>query len=93
MKRFAFIIFGALMVQGLAPLVISICGVILTDALGCEIGYANSSCVVLGFDIGETLLTMIMMHWFAIIGIPIAIIGALGFVVLGVIHLVRRRSL
>jgi len=91
MKRAAFYICLTALLVGLAPLLLALAGLGLARVLGCALSAAGPElCMVMGLDIGPTLSVMMVMHWFAILGLPLAGLGALGLLALGVIALIRK---
>ncbi len=90
MKKFFLILFLAMLLIGLSPLILAFSGLGLASAFGCAAGASGAACVVLGTDIGPMLEVMMMMHWLGIIGLPLAALGGLGLLVTGLVHIISR---
>lgn len=92
MKKAALYLFTALLILGLLPLIVAFAGMGLAALLGCTLSSAGpETCLVLGFDLGPTLTTMMLMHWLGLIGLPLSALGAVGLGITGLIHLIPRK--
>ena len=91
MKRFFFYIFLAAVVIGLIPIFAVLAATLIAGIAGCDVneGSANT-CILLGADIGGTLYTMFVMGWLGLISLPIAALGAVGLLILGLISLIQK---
>ena len=92
MKKF-FIAFLLLIGFGISPVLIAFTGTGLASVFGCGIGIHAGpvACVVMGVDIGPTLSNMVMMHWLALASLPIAALGVLILLLIGLIAIIRNR--
>jgi hypothetical protein len=57
----------------------------IASSLGCRLNEAgNNPCLLAGHDIGDTLYTMFMMFWLAILTMPLMAISIIGWLVVWV---------
>lgn len=60
------------------PIIPPLLAALLGSVLGCQVDEGGTSpCLVLGFDIGGMLSTMVVFTWISFMTIPIAIFGLL----------------
>ena len=80
-----------LLLVGLLPMISALGAGGVAAALGCTLheGTANT-CPVAGLDIGDTLYTMFVLGWLALVTLPVAAAGAVVLAIAGLIRLVRR---
>ncbi|MEX3959678.1 hypothetical protein [Trinickia sp. EG282A] len=78
---------------GLWPLIsVSVAGAV-ADANGCGLDEGSvHPCIVLGHDFGELLYAMEVLGWAGLVTMPIATLLFWVWVLMLVLHLVRRRS-
>ncbi|WP_341503448.1 hypothetical protein [Gallaecimonas sp. GXIMD4217] len=66
-------------VIGCFPLFLSLLGVLLAKLLKCNVSAAGADkCLVLGYDVGNLLYTLMMMHWLFLITGGITVLGLVG---------------
>ncbi len=65
---------------GIGPLMVALTAGSIAEANGCELheGFVNS-CVVNGWDIGESLYTMGVLGWMTLATLPLALVLAIIF--------------
>ncbi|WP_126979505.1 hypothetical protein [Frigidibacter oleivorans] len=90
-RRWRLIVALAVLLTGIAPVLSVVIAGALASAHGCTLheGFVNP-CVILGKDRGETLYTMAVAGWFALVTLPLAALAALALAIEGVAALVRR---
>lgn len=93
MKKVIIYICLAVILIGISPLMVGFLGIGLISLFDCNFSMTvPSACIVWGADIGPTLMTMVMMHWVALVGVPLAALGLLVLVITLIISAIRRKS-
>lgn len=91
MTRALTIIFALCMLLGVAPIFSMLIATGIASASGCMLNEGGSyPCLFLGVDLGETLNVMFVGAWFFLLTFPLAIVGIIGLVVMGILRLIRR---
>ena len=95
-KVFVILFFGSLLFA-VFPLVPVWVSVTVTNANGCVMSELPfKPCMVLGFDVGQTLYTLSLAVWFLFVTIPHGLVGALmgllGMAYLFIANKVKRRK-
>lgn len=83
MKTALYVLFGLGFVGGIAPVAAMIWASWFARRHGCDLNEGTAQpCIVNGIDWGDTLYACFVMGWFGMIGLPIALVSAIGLVVL-----------
>ena len=92
-KMHAFIL-GTIFLIGFGPLLIALGAGAFASLNGCILheGFSNP-CVVLGIDFGETLYSMGVMGWMSIIGLPLALLFFVIYLIAVVVIWIRNRKI
>ena len=90
MTRALALLFGICLLLGVLPILSMMAATGIASAAGCNVNEGGSyPCIILGADWGETLNFMFVAAWFFFITFPLAAIGLVGLIVMGVLHLIR----
>lgn len=85
------ILFALCLLIGIAPILSMLIATGIASAAGCMLNEGGSyPCLILGADWGETLNFMFVGAWFFFLTFPLALIGALGLGVMGILTLVQK---
>lgn len=79
----------ASLVLSLYPIVLSFVGSWIAEINGCSLG-PTKPCLIVSMEVGQLLYGLLLMHWLAIITIPLGVIAVLGCTVWLLITLVRK---
>lgn len=91
--KFVRAVVAAGLVVLLAPLAFPLVALAIAAAGGCRLNEGNMHpCVILGIDWGEVLYGMFVTGWLGLITLPIAMIVALGWLVMELVLFLRRRA-
>lgn len=76
---------GLFTLASFAPILLAFLASFLATALGCRLNEAGAHpCLLAGRDIGETLYTMGMMFWLAILTFPLMALALVGWLIVWV---------
>lgn len=74
-----------------APLLGGFLASVIASAHDCRLNEATvHSCVVLGIDLGGMLYVLFVMTWFGLVTLPLGAMALTGWIVVLVLHLIRR---
>jgi hypothetical protein len=92
-KRLTILALLLIVFVGALPMLSTMAALAIVNVLGCRLDEGSvHSCMVWGRDIGETLYTMLVGGWLAMITIPVAVLVLFVWVVgMVVLSAVRRR--
>jgi hypothetical protein len=82
---------AALVLIGVLPVALAFLAAGIASAAGCVLheGFANA-CVIGGTDWGETLYTLFVMGWLALMTLPLAALGLAVLLGAGIVAAIRR---
>ena len=90
MRKFLYLFGFGLLFLCLLPVFLTLLGMGIAAVAGCEIGGGGpQTCLILGSDWGETLYTLTMMHWYALLTLPLAVVPLILILVLALVDLIR----
>jgi len=91
-KRLMILALGLIVLFAAMPVLLTLAAWVIAGALGCTLNEGGvHACVLFGHDIGGSLKTMFVSHWFAYMTIPGAVAALVVWIVVALILLVLRR--
>lgn len=86
------ILFVAIVLVGIAPVLSAFAASFIADAAGCVLNEGGiHPCLIGGVDFGDTLAVLFMAHWLALMTLPVAALALVVWLVALVLTLIVRR--
>ncbi len=90
LRRAITLICALCLLIGVLPILSMLIASGISSAAGCMLDEGGSHpCLILGADWGGTLNFMFVAAWFFFLTFPLAILGLIGLVVIGILRLIR----
>ncbi len=90
-RRFAIgALFALCLLIGILPVLSMLASVGIAEITGCNVNEGGSyPCIIFGADWGEVLSVMFVAAWFFFLTFPLAVIGLIGLVVMGILAIIN----
>lgn len=84
------LIFALCLLIGIAPILSAFVASGIAEVTGCNVNEGGSNpCLIFGIDWGGLLNIMFVSFWFFFFTFPLAVVGVLGLVIMGILQLFR----
>lgn len=90
MRKVLYLFGFGLLFLCLLPVLLALLGLGVASVAGCAVDASTTHpCLILGADLGETLYTLTMLHWFGLITLPLAVVPLLLILLMALVDLIR----
>ncbi len=89
-QRILTLIFFLCLLIGILPVLSMLTASGIAATMGCMLDEGGShACIIFGADWGDTLNVMFVSAWFFFLTFPLAIVGLIGLIAMGILALIR----